>query len=248
MSAFTRRAGSAALLALSVMGAACGGGSGGGGGDGFVVAPGTVFASTSTNDLVTFLATAPSTFLSSTPITGLQPAETIAGMDFRSGTGDLLALGSTGRLYRIDPSTAAATQLGVGPFAVLTGSFFGFDVDPDTDQIRVVSDTDENLRASAATGTFLGSDTALAYDAADANFGANPEVVGLAYTVDSAGATTATAFGIDSSLDTLVRVGGLGGTPPATSGILSTVGSLDVATGPTLAFDIAGGSGRAYAA
>jgi len=233
-------------LALALSAGACGGSSGGGGGGGPpLAAAGTVYATTSTNDLVTFVADAPETFVSSTTITGLQLGETIAGLDLRAGTGDLLALGSTGRFYRIDPSTAVATELGA---AVLTGTSFGFDVDPDTDQIRVVSDADENVRANAANGVFLGADAPLTYAGTDVNSGQNPNVVGLAYTSDAAGASTATAYAIDATLDTLVRLGGVGGIPAPATGALFTVGALGVATTSAVAFDIAGGSGNAYAA
>ena len=45
---------------------------------------------------------------------------------------------------------------------------------------------------------------ALAYAAGDPNAGANPNVVGSAYTNNFAGATTTTLYGIDSDLDILV--------------------------------------------
>jgi hypothetical protein len=36
------------------------------------------------------------------PITGLQPSESIVGIDFRPATGQLFGVGSTSRLYVID--------------------------------------------------------------------------------------------------------------------------------------------------
>lgn len=234
-------------LSLATLGVACGGSGNGRNDTAPLAVTGTAYGTTSTNDLVTFLVDAPESILTTTPISGLQLGETIAGLDLRTGTGDLLALGTTGRLYRLNPTTAVATQLGSGPFATLAGSSFGFDIDPDTDQIHVVSDADENVRASAATGAFLGTDATLAYAAGDPNVGQLPDVVALAYTADSAGATTATAFVIDATNDSLVRLGGLGGVPSPATGSLTTIGALGVATGSTTAFDVASGSGRAYA-
>lgn len=209
---------------------------------------GTVYATTSTNALVTFSAATPSVIVSSTPMTGLQPGETIVGLDIRTGTGDLLVLGSTGQLYRLDPASAAATPFGAAPFAVVAGVAFGFDVDPDTDQIHVVSDADDNVRASAATGASLGAHGALVYAPGDPGDGQDPTIVALAYTADSAGSGVATAYGIDATLGTLVHVGGIGGGPSPSTGLLFTVGSLGVSTTAESAFDIAAGSGQAYAA
>lgn len=251
MSKFRAAVRSLMLGALACAAVACGG-SGGGSSAPPLAAAGTAYATTATNDLITFDVDAPGVLLSSVPITGLQVGETINGLDLRSGTGELLALGTAGRLYRINPSTAVATEFGAAPFLplFLLGTSFGFDVDPDTDQIRVVTDADENARASAATGAFIASDSPpnLAYAVTDVNNGQNPNVVGLAYSADAAGSTTATAYGIDSNLDILVQVGGLGGAPSPSAGTLFTVGTLGVTTGSTVAFDIAQGSGRAFAA
>ena len=69
----------------------------------------TVFAVNVNNQLLSFASTAPAVLLSGPiTITGLQSGETIRGIDFRPATGGLYGLGSTGRLYIINPTTAAA--------------------------------------------------------------------------------------------------------------------------------------------
>jgi len=85
-------------------------------------------------------------------------------------------------------------------------------------------------------------DTALAFGVLDPNFGANPNVVGSAYTSNIFGATTTTLYGIDSTLDLLVQQN------PANSGTLLTVGSLGLNAPSLLGFDISDRTGIAYAA
>src|SRR6185295_13823490 len=69
----------------------------------------TVFGLTNGNTLVSFKVATPGTFDTSTAITGLQGGETLIGLDFRPSNGKLYAASSTGRIYIINPMTAAAT-------------------------------------------------------------------------------------------------------------------------------------------
>lgn len=68
----------------------------------------TIYAVTSTNLLLTFDSATPGT-TTSVAITGLQAGENVLGIDLRPATGQLYALGSTSRLYTINPVTGAAT-------------------------------------------------------------------------------------------------------------------------------------------
>ena len=101
------------------------------------------------NNLFSFWSDAPGTILSQYAISGIQNAEEIRGLDFYGGT--LYGLGSFSRLYTINPSGGAATQVG-GVFApLLNGATFGFDNGPNG--VRVVSGLGQHLlvdRASAA--------------------------------------------------------------------------------------------------
>lgn len=166
-------------------------------------------------------------------ITGLQGGETILGIDFRPANGTLYGLGSTSRLYTINPTTGAATQVGSAGAFTLSGTSFGFDFNPTVDRIRVVSDANQNLRLNPDSGALAGTDTTL-------NPG-NPNVIGSAYTNNFAGATTTTLFAIDSAVDSLFIQN------PPNNGALVLVGPLGVNVQGVGGFDISGLSGIAYA-
>jgi hypothetical protein len=201
----------------------------------------TIYAVTTTNVLLTFDSATPGTIAASVGITGLQAGESILGIDLRPATGQLYALGSTSRLYTINPLTGAATQVGSAGAFTLNGTFFGFDFNPTVDRIRVVSDTDQNLRLNPDTGALAVTDTNLAYAAGDPNFGANPLVTGSAYTNNFSGTATTTLYGIDANLNILVTQN------PPNTGTLNTVGALGVIVTSAVGFDISGVTGIAYA-
>lgn len=196
---------------------------------------------TTTNVLETFDSGAPGTILTSVSVTGLQSGETLLGIDFRPATGTLYGLGSTSRLYTINTTTGAATQVGSAGAFTLSGTAFGFDFNPTVDRIRVISNTGQNLRLNPNDGTLTATDTALAYAAGDPNAGATPRAVGAAYTNNFNGATTTTLYDIDSALDILVTQ------VPPNIGTLNTVGALGFDTSDLVGFDISGISGIAYA-
>jgi hypothetical protein len=177
-------------------------------------------------------------------VQGLQPNESIVGLDFRPADGALYGLGSFSRLYRIDPSNGQATQVGAGPFSpALSGGAFGFDFNPVVDLIRVVSNADQNLRLNPLTGAVAGVDTPLAYPGSgDPGSGFNPNVVSVAYTNSFAGASSTSLFGLDTGLDTLVRI------DPPGAGVLSTIGPLGVNIIEIGGFDISGATSIAYVA
>ena len=207
----------------------------------------TIYAVTSTNLLLTFDSATPGT-AASVAITGLQAGENVVGIDLRPATGQLYALGSTSRLYTINPVTGVATQVGSGSFTpALAGTSFGFDFNPTVDRIRVVSDADQNFRLNPDTGAVVATDTNLAYAAGDPNQGANPNVVALAYTNNFSGATSTTLFGIDSNLDIGLIVGSSGGTPisPNTGQLFSAL-PLGVNTADAAGFDFSGVTGVGY--
>ncbi len=203
------------------------------------------------NNLVRFNTATPGTITSSTPITGLQAGENVLGIDFRPATGQLYALGSTSRLYIINPNSGAATQVGTGTFVIaLNGTSFGFDFNATVDRIRVISDADQNMRLDPNNGTVVDgnsglagtqADGDLAYAGGDPNVGANPNAAGAAYTNSSNGATTTTLYDIDTNLDILVIQN------PPNNGVLNTVGPLNVNATSVLGFDIRGADNIAFA-
>ena len=180
--------------------------------------------------LVGFDTTAPG-LVQSRPITGLQAGEVIVGIDTRPATGEIYGIGSTSRLYRIDSVTAQAVQVG-GVFAtLLSGTAFGVDFNPTVDRIRVVSDTDQNLRLNPDTGAIAAVDTAI-----------NPatnDLVGAAYTNNFAGATSTTLYVIDAVANTLNTQGSPNATPVSpNAGTVFLVGPLGVDATANTGFDI----------
>jgi hypothetical protein len=185
----------------------------------------------------------PNNIISGAFVSGLQPNETILGIDFRPATGQLYALGSTSRLYTLDPTTGVASAVAAS-FAppALSGFSYGFDFNPVIDRIRVVAETNQNLVLNPDTGTVQTIAPNVAYALGDPNVGVDPNVVHSAYTNNFPGAASTTLFGIDTGIDVLV-------TQNAATGALSTVGPLlTVNAAAAGGFDISGTTGTAYAA
>lgn len=198
------------------------------------------YAVTASNRLISFPAGQPGNVQRNVAITGLGAGENVVGIDFRPATMDLLALSSASRLYRLDTQSGAATAIGSSAFSpALFGNAFGFDFNPTVDRIRQVSDLEQNLRLNPITGGVAGTDTALAYDLADAQAGADPNVVASAYTNNFAGSTVTTLYGIDSATDSLVLQGSLNSAPVSpNAGTLFTVGALGLDTDANANLDI----------
>lgn len=183
------------------------------------------FGLTSNNRLVTFNRAAP-VIQTARAITGLQTSENLVGFDIRpSGTpaGQIVGLGSTGRLYSINAATGAATLLSTlaadpvdtsNPFTVLSGTNFGVDFNPVVDRLRVVSDNGQDLRINVDTG-LVTTDGAL-------NVGgvAKTGITAAAYTNDFAAACRTALFYIDSATATLFT------TTDPNAGTLTSVGAL----------------------
>ena len=190
--------------------------------------------------------------VSPTTVTGLGAGDVPEGLDFRPATGELYLLtrntSGPDRLYKVNPATGAATQVGSdGAFTLNDGGLFGFDFNPVVDRIRVTNSAspNQNLRLNPNDGTLAGTDVPLVYASGDPNAAATPEVEASAYTNNFAGATATTLYGIDSGINILVIQN------PPNAGTLNTVGSLAVSTFNSVQFDIqplAGGGNRAFAA
>ncbi|MVM39257.1 DUF4394 domain-containing protein [Spirosoma sp. HMF3257] len=175
-------------------------------------------------------------------LTGLQPGESILGIDSRPVNGQLYALGSSSRLYTIAVTATAswsAVPVGSAGAFTLSGTDFGFDFNPTVDRIRVVSNTGQNLRLIPDNGALAATDGALAFSPA----GGTPNVSAAAYTNNFAGAATTTLYDID------VRAGGavLFMQNPPNNGTLVSVGALGVDVESANGFDIGGATGTAYA-
>ena len=220
-----------------------------------------VFAVTTSNQLISFNAGQPGRLLSTQALSGMQANEKVFGIDYRVAKGQLYALGSSSRLYRIDTSTGVAIQIGSGSFAVpLDGTEFGFDFNPTVDRIRVVSDRGQNMRLHPETGAVIDTDPVkegvqidgpLMYATGDVNFGKVPGLVAAAYTYDKNDEKLTTNFAIDGRYGMLVTQGTREGKAPAVSpntGQLYSVGSLGIGSFAHASFDIADVSNAAFIA
>lgn len=193
------------------------------------------------------------------PVQGLAPGEELVGIDVRTATGQIYAVGTSNQLYELTlpislsfpinaplPRRLSFRNIIATPVASLTsgisGLNFGVDFNPTVDRLRVVSDADQNLRIDPNTGAVT-VDGTLAYDidtdgdgidTGDINAGTDPSIVGSAYTNPDLDLSTGTTlYGIDSGLNTLVLQN------PPNAGTLTTIGSLGVDTTEDVGFDIA---------
>ena len=137
--------------------------------------PATLIGLTNVNSLVTFDSGTPGTLIgSAVAVTGLATGDVLVGIDYRPATNTLYGVGRvSSQLYTIaytpGGSTATATAVGAATTPALSGTNFGVDFNPVVDRLRVVSDTEQNLRIVPTTGQVVGNaaDTSLAYDPAD---------------------------------------------------------------------------------
>jgi uncharacterized protein DUF4394/Calx-beta domain-containing protein len=211
-------------------------------------------------ELVRFDSSSPGTIIARMPVTGLMVGETLAGIDQRPATGEIVALTSLNRVMRLDPQDGAMSNPGAmgGTFAATVSA--GWDFNPAADRLRAVNAANDNARFNPVTFTYVQDDTDLAYIATDPNVGVDPNVVASAYDRnDNDGATATNLFAIDSTLNILVRQGAIdgnavdvagGGSP--NGGVLTTLGSLGFDPDNSVAFDIAtpavGGASVGYLA
>jgi hypothetical protein len=239
MKTFLKTSALAASVALSIVGIA--------------QATPTIFAYNVINDhLISFDATAPGVLLSDVAPTGLAAGEILAGLDFRPANGMLYSVaisGTESRVVTLDTVSGAVTAVGFGFTPPLAAApFYGLDFNPVPDRIRVVNTAGLSVRLNPNNGTLAGTDTSLTYAVGDPGAANPPNIADVAYNNNVAGTLTTTLFGIDTRANTLVRVGGVDGTPSPNGGVLTTIGSLGVATsGNAGGFDIQTGTGTAYA-
>lgn len=210
-----------------------------------------VFALGAKNVLTAFDSATPGTTLATVRVRGLQRGETLRGIDFRPANNQLYGLGSTDRLYTIDTTSGTATAVGGTTVAIPIDrdQEVGFDFNPAADRVRVVTESNQNLRLNPNDGTLVDGDTnagglqfdgLLQYDATDVNAGQNAAIVGAAYTAnDNDPATPTTLYNIDSERDVMVLQGSPNGTPVSpNAGTLFTVGPLGVDALDVGGFDI----------
>lgn len=178
------------------------------------------------------------------PVTGVSFG-TLRAVDFSPATGvlygvSITAANSSLNMYRINPLTGVSASAGggvVNPVAVSWGASF----DPQTpNRLRVINSAGLNSRGQA---NLLGwtVETPLNPPSVD--------VDAIAYSRPYTGATATTLYAIDRANGTLAMIGGPGGVPSPSGGLVTAVGQLGVtlAAGAPTALDIAR-DGSMYAA
>jgi hypothetical protein len=191
-----------------------------------------MYAVTTENDFISFYSDAPGTILSALAITGLQGSEEIRGIDFWNGT--IYGLGSSSRLYVIDPNTGNATQVGTGQFStLLDGQSFGVDAGPGG--MHVVSDLGQHLVVDNTTGS-VSVNPKLTYAAGDPFAGVNPTITALGFDTG-----TGQWYAGDSLQNTFATFN------PAT-GVLNTIGASGIDFARENGLDISSSSGIMYLA
>jgi hypothetical protein len=203
-----------------------------------------VYGLTSAGSLVQFNSSTPGTLIGSpVSVSGLTGGDALVGIDHRPADGSLVGLGynssaGTARVYTINPSSGAATQ--INSITVGTGvTAFGVDFNPVPNAFRIVTNTNANLRVPAGGTAALATDTPL-------NPG-TPNIQAVAYTNNFNGATVTTLYGIDAASGNLVTIGGLNGNPSPNFGALSVIAALTGATASQITgFDVAGSTGTAF--
>lgn len=219
----------------------------------------TILGLDDNNNIVQVLSNAPAAGVP-VPVMGLVAGDNLVGIDFRSGTAEIYAIGSANNVYTLDQTTFAATLVGnfadgvnddpAGPGA-LSGNQFAFDFNPAFSPptspepigtfARIISDTGTNRVINGNTGEYLGgAKTDVLFGVGDSNEGAVPNIQGIAYTNSDFAPSSTQQFGLDLNQNALVTVANNAGT-------LGTVGSFgNVFTGEA-GFDISGVTDIAYA-
>jgi hypothetical protein len=184
-----------------------------------------IVALTDNNVLLKLNASDPSQINRRVAITGLASDEKVLAIDFRPATGQLYGVSSASRIYVIHPDSGTARAIGTTPFApAINGTIVGLDFNPTVDRIRLTTNTGQNLRLNPETGAIAATDAAL-----------NPSALSVsevAYTNNTAGATTTTLYDIDVATDKLYIQN------PPNNGTLVEVGSLGVDAEGAAGFDI----------
>jgi hypothetical protein len=178
-----------------------------------------LYGVTSSNQLVTFDTSAPSTFLFTTSISGLVASNGVTPDPF-AGIVNLAYNYSDGQLYGLD-SNSNFYRIGTNGSAILLSSSFspnGFDAglgfDPFSGNFVYGSDLAEQFNLGSTGTVTAGAD--FVYGTGDVNAATTPSIFGVAFDPDFG-----TAWFVDANLDTLsmsldpglgelLTVGGLG--------------------------------------
>lgn len=208
-----------------------------------------VFALTTDNHLVSFKPLTPGTIDSDVAISGLGASENIIGMDFRPADGALYAVTDQGHVFTVDTTSGAVSNSltlvanpldTTAPFTAFSGTHFGVDFGSVDDQLRIQSDTGQNLRVNLADSTVI-------TDGNTTVSGVTPQIVSTAMTNPYVGAASSVQYSVDVASNSLLRQMSINGTQSVVG--LLTVGGTPATFQDQGGFDIAGAeNGLAVAA
>ncbi len=201
--------------------------------------------------------------------TGLVAGHGIRSIDFRPFNGLLYAVStnnspggnnnSTGQLYTVSLTTAQLFPVGPGfSLGTNTDPNVSMDFNPVVDRIRLVigSDTgldrNNNFRVDPNTGLLVTpNDTNLAFHSSDPNFGLSAQIVAIAYSNNTPGASQTTLYAWEYLNDFWVTIGSVSGSPisPNTGSVFTIFdpGGF-IAESSGIGMDISGNSGTCYVA
>lgn len=115
---------------------------------------------------------------------------------------------------------AGAVTLAAALSSATNTNFLGIDFNPVADRLRIVTNSDQNLRVNLAGGATT-VDGTLAYVAGDPNVDVNPNIIDAAYTNSSLGVAASTVlYYLDYLTNSLVTTSNPNG------GVMNTVGLL----------------------
>ena len=207
-----------------------------------------IYVLTSTGRILAFDSDRPDKIDNEVSVRGLPSGESVVQIDYRPETGTYYCLTSEERLCTVNPDTGSAALVSSTKFTAdnLVGPVIDFN--PTVDRLRVIA-AERNLRVNPNDGQLAApADTVLEYDNDDVNDDSDPRLAAIAYDENRSGAQSTTLYGLDVTTQSLVRVGGKGGTPSPNMGRLFTVAELDVDFTANAGFDIEPDGDRAWAA
>jgi Domain of unknown function (DUF4394) len=181
------------------------------------------------NELLKFRLGPPALLVSTVAISGLAVDEYVLAIDFRASTGALYGVTNLNLVYVIDPASGIAKSISRTPFEpAIKGTYVGLDIDPLTDEIRLVTDEDQNMRISPIDGSVISVDL-------DIN-PAETSVHCIAYNHTPINRSYS-LFDIDIARGMLMKQ------DPQNNGTMTQVGSLGLVTSGEAGFDIARSNG-----
>ena len=120
-----------------------------------------VYGLGSLNELYLYRSGPPATLISTYKIDGLQDGESLLAIDFRPATGILYGVTNMNAIYtiRVGNGYALASRVTQDAFSpAIEGSSVGFDFNPSTDKITLITSAGQNLNIDPNTGEVISID------------------------------------------------------------------------------------------